>query len=152
MSIHLLASHSTQRVQTEEYGHKKTKKNKPRGVAFFVSRRASSVLLSQREEGGNEAIQGVCTCTVSLITSGTAVRQSGRWRAALICVVRVGLLARRPVVAHAQLGPGDGHLVHAGGAHLWREVDDAAVVLHVLKLVLLGGLHVDHRVLVYVLL
>ena len=59
-------------------------------------------------------------------------------------------LARRPVVA--QLGPGDGHLVPAGGAHLWGEVDDAAVVLHVLELVLLGGLHVDHRVLVHVLL
>lgn len=61
-------------------------------------------------------------------------------------------LARRPVVGQAQLGPGDGHLVHAGGAHLRREVDDAAVVLHILKLVLLGGLHVDHRVLVDVLL
>lgn len=59
-------------------------------------------------------------------------------------------LARRPVVAHAQLGPGDGHLVHAG--HFRGEVDDAAVVLHILELVLLGGLHVDHRVLVYVLL
>lgn len=61
-------------------------------------------------------------------------------------------LARRPVVAQAQLGPGDGHLVRAGGIHLRREVDDAAVVLHILELVLLGGLHVDHRVLVHMLL
>lgn len=30
-------------------------------------------------------------------------------------------------------------------------MNDATVVLHILKLVLLGGLHVDHRVLVYVL-
>lgn len=61
-------------------------------------------------------------------------------------------LARRPVVAHAQFGPGDGHLVHTRGAHFWREMDDAAVVLYVLKFVLLGRLHVDHRVLVYMLL
>lgn len=60
------------------------------------------------------------------------------------------VLARRPVVAHAQFGPGDGHLVHTRRAHLRREVDD--VVLHVLKFVLLRGLHVDHRVLVDVLL
>ncbi len=53
-------------------------------------------------------------------------------------------LARRPVVAQAQLGPGDGHLVHTGGAHFWREMDNAAVVLHILEFVLLGGLHVDH--------
>lgn len=53
-------------------------------------------------------------------------------------------LARRPVVAHAQLGPGDGHLVPTGGAHFWREVDDPTVVLHILKFVLLGGLHIDH--------
>lgn len=53
-------------------------------------------------------------------------------------------LARRPVVAHAQFGPGDGHLVPTRGAHIWGEMDDAAVVLYVLKLVLLGRLHVDH--------
>lgn len=58
-------------------------------------------------------------------------------------------LAGRPVVVQAQLGPGDGHLVR--GADVRREVDDAAVVLHVLKLVLLGGFHVDDGVLVYVL-
>lgn len=61
-------------------------------------------------------------------------------------------LARRPIVAHSQLGPGDGHLVHSRGAHFWIEMDDAAVVLHILKFVLLGGLHVDHRVLVDMLL
>lgn len=60
-----------------------------------------------------------------------------------MCVC-VFLLALCPVVAHAQLGPGDGHLVCAGGAHFWREMDDAAVILHILKFVLLGGLHVDH--------
>lgn len=59
-------------------------------------------------------------------------------------------LARRPVVAHAQFGPGDGQLVHTRRAHLRREVDD--VVLHVLKFVLLRGLHIDHRVLVDVFL
>ena len=73
---------------------------------------------------------------------------AGQLRAAESRLAR--LLARRPVVT--QLGPGDGHLVRAGGAHVRGEVDDAAVVLHVLKLVLLGGLHVDHRVLVDVLL
>ena len=96
------------------------------------------------------------------IALDTEVRESGRCWTALLCwgVGEGGVgagavllfLARRPVVAHAQLGPGDGHLVRAGGAHLRREVDDAAVVLHVLELVLLGGLHVDHRVLVHMLL
>lgn len=53
-------------------------------------------------------------------------------------------LAWRPVTAHAQFGPGNGHLLRAGRrAYLWREVDDAAVALHILKLILLGGLHVD---------
>lgn len=55
-------------------------------------------------------------------------------------------LARRPVVARAQLGPGDAHLFHAGGAHLRGEMDDAAVVSHILEFILLGGFHVDHRV------
>lgn len=53
-------------------------------------------------------------------------------------------LAWRPVIAQTQLGPGDGHLVSTGGAHVWREVDDAAVIFHILEFVLLGGLHVDH--------
>lgn len=53
-------------------------------------------------------------------------------------------LARRPVVAHAQFGPWDCHLVHARRAHFWREMDDATFVLHVLEFVLLGGLHVHH--------
>lgn len=61
-------------------------------------------------------------------------------------------LARRPVVARAQLGSGDAHLFHAGGAHLRGEMDDSAVVFHVLEFVLLGGLHVDHRVLVHLFL
>lgn len=84
----------------------------------------------------------VCVCRPLLYSS-----KSGRGRAAL-----VRSLARRPLVARAQLGPGDGHLLQAGGTHLRGEVDDAAVVLHVLELVLLGGLHVDHRVLVHLFL
>lgn len=64
----------------------------------------------------------------------------------------MGALARRPVIAHAQFGPGDGHPLPAGRTHLRREVDDAAVVLHVLKLVLLGWFHIDHGVLVNVFL
>lgn len=60
-------------------------------------------------------------------------------------------LARRPVVASAQLGPGDGHLFHAGGAHLRGEMDDATVVFHVLEFVVLGGLHID-RVLIHLFL
>lgn len=69
-----------------------------------------------------------------------------------VCLFVCLFLARRPVVAHAQFGPGDGHLVQTRGAHLRGEVDDAAVVLHILELVLLGRLHVDHRVLVDVFL
>lgn len=61
-------------------------------------------------------------------------------------------LARRPVVGRAQLGPGDGHLLHAGRAHLRGEMDDAAVISHVLEFVLLRGLHIDHRVLVHLFL
>lgn len=81
------------------------------------------------------------------------LRESERCRTAPSRRVRVvRFLARRPVVAQTQLGPGDGHLVRAGGAHVWGEVDDATVVLHILEFVLLGGFHVDHRVLVYVLL
>ena len=63
-----------------------------------------------------------------------------------------GSLVETPAVAHAQLGPGNGHPVPARGAAFGREVDDPTVVLHVLELVLLGGLHVHHRVLVHVLL
>lgn len=141
---------------TEEYGHIR----KETEVACFVSCRTSSVLLSHREKGGNKAAPKVCVCvrTVALITLDTAVRESGRCRTALICRGRAVcfflffFLARRPVVAHAQLGPGDGHLVHTGGAHFWGEMDDAAVVLHILKFVLLGRLHVDHGVLVHMLL
>ena len=57
-----------------------------------------------------------------------------------------------PAVAHAELGPGNGHPLPARRAAFGREVDDSIVVLHVLELVLLGGLHVHHRVLVHVLL
>lgn len=116
-------------------------------VTCLVSWRASSVFtVTQRkgwEEGGGRGV-----CTVTLTTRDTA-GGSGRCRTALICRVRgvfafICFLARRPVVAQAHLGPGDGHLVRAGGAHLRREVDDAAVALHILKFVLLGGLHIDH--------
>ena len=69
-----------------------------------------------------------------------------------VTVGAVGQLTWRPVVARAQLGPGDGHLFHAGGAHLRGEMDDATVVFHILKFVLLGGLHIDDRVLVHLLL
>lgn len=91
-------------------------------------------------------------CTVALITMDTAVKRE--WEVPDSCDLQSlsFLLARRPVIAHAQLGPGDGHLVRAARAHFWREMDDAAVVLHILKFVLLGGLHVDHRVLVHMLL
>lgn len=56
----------------------------------------------------------------------------------------VCFLAWRPVIAHAQFGPGDGQLFCTGGAHFWREVNDAAVVLHVVKFVVFRRLHVDH--------
>lgn len=77
------------------------------------------------------------------------------WRglcSALICrIPDVCALVRCPVVARAQLSPRDGHLVQAGVGHVGREVNDATVVLHILEFVLLRRLHVDHRVLVYVL-
>lgn len=80
------------------------------------------------------------------------VPDSSGLREVVVCFFAFSFLflARRPVVAHAQFGPGDGHLVHTRRAHLRGEVDD--VVLHALKFVLLRGLHVDHRVLVDVFL
>lgn len=66
------------------------------------------------------------------------------WEAPDSSGLRGWCLARRPVVAQAQFGPGDGHLVPTRGAHVRGEMDDAAVVLYVLKFVLLGRLHVDH--------
>lgn len=155
-SIHLPASHSTQRSKHRRiWTHNKKKKQikKKTEVACFVSCRASSVLLSHREKGGNKAASKVCVC--ALLHWSPRVQQWDRVGGAGQLWFAGGwaeFLARRPVVAHAQLGPGDGHLVHTGGAHLWREMDDAAVVLHILKFVLLGGLHVDNGILVYMLL
>lgn len=123
---------------TEEYGHKLKRSI---GHLLCLVERPQF----HRQKGGKTRRRRHprCVCTVALITMETAVRESGRCRTALICrVSEVFLCLLAPVVA--QLGPGDGHLVPTGGAHFWREVDDAAVVLHILKLVLLGGLHVDH--------
>lgn len=114
---------------------------------------SKSVLgFTHREKGEDKAAPEVCVC----VHCGTNHLEysSKRGRKLLDSSDLQGLvfLAWSPIVAHAQLGPGDGHLVHARGAHFWIEVDDAAVILHVLKFVLLGGLHVDHRVLVDMLL
>lgn len=84
--------------------------------------------------GGNKAAPKVHvrTFTIAQITLNTAVRE---WEVQDSCDLQG--LARRPVVAHAQFCPGDGHPVRARGAHFWGEMDHAAVVLYVLKLVLL---------------
>lgn len=97
-------------------------------------------LHTESEEGGKQVC--VCGCSVALITLITAVRE---WKVpGCSDFSRFSFLARRPVVAHAQFGPGDYHLVHARGAHFWREMDDATFILHILEFVLLEGLHVDH--------
>lgn len=133
VSIHLQASHSTQTSK-----HRRTwthyKKKTKRSLALSIVEYPQFYCHTQREGWEQGGAQGVCVC-VHCCTKHLGYSSERGWRV---------FLARRPVIAQTQLGSGDGHLVCTGGAHFWREVDDAAVVLHILEFVLLGGLHVDH--------
>lgn len=145
-SVHPVAT--VKGPNTTENGHTVEETHVP----CFVSCCASSVLMSHKEKGGNKAAPEVCA---SLHTSPWIQQWgSGRCQTALIGSVCVegGVLARRPVIAQTQLRSGDGHLVHAGWAHFRRKVNDPTVVLHVLKFIFLGRLHVNHWVFVDVLL
>lgn len=124
LSISLEVCHSTRMSKQGRWWANNKKQHQS-----CASGRISIVYMShERKKVGKLSPTGISFASVAVINS---------------------FLAWRPVTAHAQLGPGDGNLLHAWGrTHLWRKVDDAAVSLYVLKFVLFWGLHVDDRILV----